>query len=73
LRDTGAGLDEAQLAAFQLAANPDQQASPPDMADEKLTMSITRAMLDANHATLACTSRPDEGTLVEVTFPTSSL
>ena len=73
LRDTGAGLDEAQLAAFQLAANPDAQTAPADMADEKLTMAITRAMLDANKATLTCTSRPDEGTLVEVTFPTSAL
>jgi hypothetical protein len=35
-------------------------------------MAITRAMLDANNATLAVTSKAEDGTLVEVTFPAAA-
>lgn len=72
LRDTGAGLSDKELAEFQLAATPNAQADSADMADDTLTMAITRAMLEANHATLACTTKAKEGTLVEVTFPSAA-
>jgi signal transduction histidine kinase len=72
LRDTGAGLSENELAELQKPAMPGTQAAPADAADEKLTMAITRAMLDANNATLAVTSKAEDGTLVEVTFPAAA-
>jgi signal transduction histidine kinase len=72
LRDTGAGLSENELAELQKPTMPGTQSAAADAADEKLTMAITRAMLDANNATLAVTSKAEDGTLVEVTFPAAA-
>ena len=72
LRDTGAGLSDKELADLQKPAMPGTQPASADASDEKLTMAITRAMLDANNATLAVTSKAEDGTLVEVTFPATA-
>jgi signal transduction histidine kinase len=72
LRDTGAGLSDKELAELQLPANAAKMPGAAEAADEKLTMAITRAMLDANNATLAVTSKAEDGTLVEVTFPAAA-
>ena len=68
LRDTGAGLSAKELALFHIASNPDVQPKSDAAASEELTLAITLAMLEANHAAIAATSKADDGTMVEVTF-----
>ena len=68
LRDTGAGLSAKDLALFHIASNPDVQPKSDAAASEELTLAITLAMLEANHAAIAATSKADDGTMVEVTF-----
>lgn len=64
LRDTGIGLDAEELAALQATGTPDSA----DAADQKLSMTITRAMVAANNASLSVSSRRDDGTMIEVVF-----
>ncbi len=71
LRDTGASLSAEELAEFQSASNPNAKRPPADIPADKLTLAITLAMLEANHATLVTTSKIEDGTMLEVTFPAS--
>jgi PAS domain S-box-containing protein len=63
IRDTGAGMTEEEL---QTVMKP----FPRDVADADSTgLSLTKALVEANHASFAISSRAAEGTLLEVTFP----
>ncbi|CDN52670.1 Hypothetical protein RG1141_CH03050 [Neorhizobium galegae bv. officinalis bv. officinalis str. HAMBI 1141] len=69
VRDTGIGMTRSEL---ELAMKPFRQVSS---ASHKrgdgtgLGLPLTKAMVDANRAAFAITSAPNEGTLVEITFP----
>lgn len=69
VRDTGAGMSELEL---QTALEPFRQlatASRWGASGTGLGLPITKALAEANHARFRITSRPDDGTLVEVAFP----
>jgi signal transduction histidine kinase len=64
LRDTGAGLNAAELAAALQA--PDAGTQP---SSGSLSFAVARALAEASGATIAISSKRDEGTLVEIAFP----
>ncbi|MBB4348617.1 PAS domain S-box-containing protein [Rhizobium cellulosilyticum] len=69
IRDTGIGMNRAEL---ELAMKPFRQvagASRKRGDGTGLGLPLTKAMVDANRANFAITSVPNEGTLVEITFP----
>ncbi|MCM2472882.1 PAS domain S-box protein [Rhizobium sp. CG5] len=69
IRDTGVGMSRSEL---EQAMKPFRQVSAgPRIRGEGtgLGLPLTKAMVDANRATFAIHSSPNEGTLVEVTFP----
>ncbi|MCW5693885.1 MAG: PAS domain-containing sensor histidine kinase [Pseudolabrys sp.] len=69
VRDTGAGMSELEL---QTALEPFRQLSTTSRwgaSGTGLGLPITKALAEANHARFRITSRPDDGTLVEVAFP----
>ncbi|MCF3642957.1 PAS domain-containing sensor histidine kinase [Rhizobium sp. TRM95111] len=69
IRDTGIGMTRSEL---ELAMKPFRQvtAGARKRGDGTgLGLPLTKAMVDANRATFAITSSPNEGTLVEVVFP----
>jgi PAS domain S-box-containing protein len=69
IRDTGIGMNRAEL---ELAMKPFRQvagASRKRGDGTGLGLPLTKAMVDANRANFAITSAPNEGTLVEITFP----
>ncbi|NKN34733.1 PAS domain S-box protein [Agrobacterium sp. a22-2] len=69
IRDTGVGMSRSEL---EQAMKPFRQVSTgPRIRGEGtgLGLPLTKAMVDANRATFAIHSSPNEGTLVEVTFP----
>jgi len=69
VRDTGAGMSEKEL---QTALEPFRQiATSPrwGVSGTGLGLPITKALAEANHARFHITSRPQDGTLVEVAFP----
>jgi PAS domain S-box-containing protein len=69
IRDTGIGMSRAEL---ELAMKPFRQvpgASRNRGDGTGLGLPLTKAMVDANRANFNITSAPNEGTLVEVTFP----
>ncbi len=69
VRDTGAGMSEQEL---QMALEPFRQlatASRWGVSGTGLGLPITKALAEANHARFRITSRPEDGTLVEVAFP----
>ncbi|SFB09518.1 PAS domain S-box-containing protein [Rhizobium sp. NFR07] len=69
IRDTGIGMSRAEL---ELAMKPFRQvpgASRNRGDGTGLGLPLTKAMVDANRASFNITSAPNEGTLVEVTFP----
>jgi PAS domain S-box-containing protein len=71
VRDTGIGMSETDLAA---ALEPFRDATTCarwDTAGNNLSLSLTKALVEANHATFQIASRIDEGTLIEITFPAS--
>ncbi|MCO5733076.1 ATP-binding protein [Rhizobium sp. SSA_523] len=69
VRDTGIGMTRAEL---DMAMKPFRQVAG---AGRKrgdgtgLGLPLTKAMVDANRATFSIHSAPNEGTLVEITFP----
>ena len=71
IRDTGIGMtakrhrhgDEAVPAGRHLAARPHEGTG--------LGLPLTKALVEANRATFAIDSIPNQGTLVRVTFPTT--
>ena len=70
IRDTGIGMSRSEL---EQAMKPFRQVStgtPRNRGDGTgLGLPLTKAMVDANRAQFAISSTPNEGTLVEVTFP----
>ena len=69
VRDTGTGMSEKEL---QTALEPFRQlATSPrwGTSGTGLGLPITKALAEANHARFRITSRPHDGTLVEVAFP----
>jgi len=69
VRDTGSGMSELEL---QTALEPFRQlatASRWGASGTGLGLPITKALAEANHARFRITSRPDDGTLVEIAFP----
>jgi PAS domain S-box-containing protein len=69
VRDTGIGMTRSEL---ELAMKPFRQvasASRKRGDGTGLGLPLTKAMVDANRAAFAITSAPNEGTLVEITFP----
>jgi len=69
IRDTGIGMNRAEL---EMAMKPFRQvagASRKRGDGTGLGLPLTKAMVDANRANFAITSAPNEGTLVEITFP----
>jgi signal transduction histidine kinase len=71
VRDTGAGMTEKEL---QTALEPFRQVAALthwDSAGTGLGLPITKALAEANHALFRITSQVDDGTLVELAFPTT--
>ncbi|RDV04619.1 PAS domain-containing sensor histidine kinase [Undibacter mobilis] len=69
VRDTGAGMSEQEL---QMALEPFRQLATTSRwgaSGTGLGLPITKALAEANHARFRITSRPEDGTLVEVAFP----
>ncbi|MFL9828526.1 ATP-binding protein [Rhodoplanes sp. SY1] len=66
VRDTGHGMSQRDLQSA-LQANTRADTAPP--AGNGLGLPLTKALAEANRGTFAITSRVNDGTLVEVTFP----
>jgi PAS domain S-box-containing protein len=69
IRDTGVGMTRSEL---EQAMKPFRQVTTGSRKrgdGTGLGLPLTKAMVDANRANFAISSTPDEGTLVEVTFP----
>jgi PAS domain S-box-containing protein len=69
VRDTGIGMTRSEL---ELAMKPFRQvagAARKRGDGTGLGLPLTKAMVDANRAAFAISSAPNEGTLVEITFP----
>ena len=71
VRDTGAGMSEKEL---QTALEPFRQVATVThwgSIGTGLGLPITKALAEANHARFRITSQVDDGTLVELAFPTT--
>jgi PAS domain S-box-containing protein len=68
VRDTGHGLNDNELAA---ATEPFRTPAPSDRASESagISLSLTKALVEANRARFKIKSAVNTGTLVEVAFP----
>lgn len=67
VRDTGIGMTADEIAA---ALEPYRDAAAPfPKSGTGLGLTITKALVEANHGRFRITSRKDEGTLVEMLFP----
>ncbi len=68
IRDTGIGMSESDL---ETALEPFRQVSAVRDSSQGtgLGLPLTKALVEANRACLSLKSKPNEGTLVEVTFP----
>ncbi|HEY1945298.1 MAG TPA: ATP-binding protein [Roseiarcus sp.] len=69
VRDTGAGMNEGELVA---ALEPFRQIGVAHRTGGAgLGLPLTKALAEANHAGFSIKSRKEQGTLVEVAFPTT--
>ncbi len=69
VRDTGPGMNEKEL---QTALEPFRQIATTSRAGGSgLGLPISKALTEANHARFRISSQVDDGTLVEVIFPTT--
>jgi PAS domain S-box-containing protein len=67
VKDTGVGMNEADIAtALEPFARVE---STRQTTGTGLGLPLTKALIEANHASFTIKSRKDEGTLVEVAFP----
>jgi signal transduction histidine kinase len=68
VRDTGHGLNDSELAA---AMEPFSQQGPNDLAPDgaAVSLSLTKALVEANRARFQIKTAPSSGTLIEVVFP----
>jgi len=67
VRDTGHGLNDNEVAA---ALEPFRTAAPSDQASEgaAVNLSLTKALVEANHARFQIKTGARSGTLIEVVF-----
>ena len=67
VRDTGHGLNDSELAA---AMEPFNQQGPTDQAPDSsaVSLSLTKALVEANRARFQIRTAPSSGTLIEVVF-----
>ena len=67
MRDTGHGLNDSELAA---ALEPFSNHAPADQSSEGagVSLSLTRALVEANRARFQIKTAPGAGTLIEVLF-----
>jgi PAS domain S-box-containing protein len=70
VKDTGIGMNESQIAD---ALEPFRrvQTEGRDVQGTGLGLPLTKALVEANRASFEITSEPRQGTLVEITFPTT--
>lgn len=72
VRDTGQGLNDNEMAAalapFRAPVSPND-VTP---ANSGVSLSLTKALVEANHAHFQIKSSPQSGTLIEVRFPATS-
>jgi PAS domain S-box-containing protein len=69
VRDTGIGMNDAELGT---AMEPFRQiSSPRQKGGTGLGLPLTKALVEANRAGISIKSRKEQGTLVEVAFPTA--
>ncbi len=71
VKDTGIGMDPDEL---QHALEPFRQIQRPGRVEQigtGLGLPLTKALTEANKAEFLIESTPDEGTLVQITFPTT--
>ena len=66
LRDNGNGLNEKEIAAALQPAGPQETTPPWSWTGQ--TLPLTKALAEANHARLKITSKPNDGSLFEVSF-----
>lgn len=69
VRDTGIGMTEAEIATAMEPFRQIATASRASAGGTGLGLPLTKALAEANRAAFRIESVPDEGTLVEVTFP----
>ncbi len=71
IRDTGVGMTASEI---ETAMRPFEQVAKSQEARDKgtgLGLPLTKAMVEANRATFAIESAPNQGTLVRIGFPTT--
>ncbi|MCW6509543.1 sensor histidine kinase [Lichenifustis flavocetrariae] len=66
IRDTGVGMTEQEI---ESAMEPFHQVSSTKRSGSGLGLPLTKALVEANCASMSIRSTPGEGTLVEVVFP----
>jgi PAS domain S-box-containing protein len=69
VRDTGIGMTETEIATAMEPFRQIATASRASAGGTGLGLPLTKALAEANRAAFRIESVPDEGTLVEVTFP----
>jgi signal transduction histidine kinase len=70
VRDTGMGMTQADIVA---ALEPFRQLATSPRGGTGLGLPLTKAMAEANGASFHLASAPNDGTLVEITFPPTSI
>ncbi len=66
IRDTGHGLNDNEVAA---AMEPFRNAAPDQVSESGVSLSLTKALVEANRAQFNIKAAAHSGTLVEVVFP----
>ncbi|MCZ8316529.1 ATP-binding protein [Phreatobacter sp.] len=69
VRDTGIGMTETELKAAMEPFRQVLTANPRGAKGTGLGLPLTKALVEANRASFAISSTPNQGTLVEVVFP----
>ncbi|SNT50885.1 PAS domain S-box-containing protein [Tardiphaga sp. OK246] len=71
VRDTGHGLNDNELAA---AMEPFRSATPADSSESSgVSLSLTKALVEANNARFQIKTAPSSGTLIEVAFSNAAM
>jgi len=70
VRDTGHGLNENEVAA---AIEPFRSTGPSDTESAGVSLSLTKALVEANNARFQIKSAPSSGTLIEVAFSNAAV
>ncbi|WP_424361115.1 ATP-binding protein [Methylocystis parvus] len=66
VKDTGIGMSEDEVAT---ALEPFKQVATSPVRGTGLGLPLTKALIEANHASFSIKSRKKEGTLIEIAFP----